>query len=397
MFKFSILSAFRRKTVSVLAIIGVGLGSGLLVVLLSLSGGIESRFNTTFQSLSGTISVSSEGGSLFGRFLGTTGDPIPKSYADKIAGLEGIDSAASFVSAPVRSDKFGPLGSFGVGLTGVIEGGELFGNPNQNIVEGRSFEKDNEIIAGSEIFDVSRFADFDLKVGDKVTVPIGSTRETLDLKLVGIFKTGEPTNDNGLFANEKTARDLANLKENQISGILVRVSNPEEVNDIAKNIEEVFKESDPLVSAFVPANIFESLSSFLDVFNLFLLSISLVAAAAGGTAVMVVMLLTVFERRQEFGILKAGGWSNRNVIVSVVITSLTLSILGAGVGLLVGSGAALGLQKLAGAVSDRQFIAFTWDIFAWAAGVGIVTGLLGGIIPAVSAARVSPIKTLRGE
>lgn len=395
MFKFAILSAFRRKTVSVLAIVGVGLGSGLLVVLLSLSGGIESRFNTIFQNLSGTISVSSEGSSLFSRFLGTTGDPLPKSYTDKIKGLEGIDSVASFVSAPVRSDKFGSLGGFGIGLTGLIEGGELFGNPNQNIIEGRSFEKDNEFIAGSEIFGVSSFSDVDLKVGDNITVPIGSTRETVDLKLVGIFKTDDPTNDNGLFANERTARDLTDLKENQISGVLVKVSNPEEVNDIANNIEEFFEESDPTVSASIPAKIFESLSSFVDIFRVFLLSISLVAAAAGGTAVMVVMLLTVFERRQEFGILKAAGWSNRNVIVSVVITSLTLSILGAGFGLLVGSGAALGLQSFVG--SDRQFIVFTFDVFALGAAVGIVTGLLGGIIPAISAARVSPIKTLRGE
>ncbi|MDP1710651.1 MAG: FtsX-like permease family protein, partial [candidate division WWE3 bacterium] len=110
---------------------------------------------------------------------------------------------------------------------------------------------------------------------------------------------------------------------------------------------------------------------------------------------MVVMLLTVFERRREFGIIKAAGWSNWNIISSVVVTSLTISIIGAFFGLGLGIGVSLALEKfLAG---GREIVAFTPATFLWAAGVGIVTGLLGGILPAIQAARVSPIETLRWE
>ena len=393
MFKFSILSAFRRKLVSLLAIVGVGLGSGLLVALLSLSSGIAGRFDTTFQSVSGTISVSAKGGSSFGRFLGATGDPLPASYAQQIEELEGISLTAPFVSAPVRSAKFGLLGQRGIGITGVIKGDDLFGFPNAHITQGRPFEKSGEVIAGSEIFAVGSFSNLDLKIGDEIVVPTGKPQEFVTLTLVGIFETGDQLNDQGLFASVQTVREISGLGEGEINGILVQAENPENVDEIAKNIENLFSSAAPAVSTSIPGNLFESLGSFLDLLTIFLLAIALVAAAAGGTAVMVVMLLTVFERRREFGILKAAGWSNFNIISSVLITSLTLSILGVIFGLSLGSGVALAIKT----VSNLEIVAFGWQMFAWAGGVGLVTGLIGGLIPALSAARVSPIETLRGE
>src|SRR3989344_4667978 len=393
MFKFSILSAFRRKLVSLLAIVGVGLGSGLLVALLSLSSGIAGRFDTTFQSVSGTISVSAKGGSSFGRFLGATGDPLPASYAQQIEELEGISLTAPFVSAPVRSEKFGLLGQRGIGITGVIKGDDLFGFPNAHITQGRPFEKSGEVIAGSEIFAVGSFSNLDLKIGDEIVVPTGKPQEFVTLTLVGIFETGDQLNDQGLFASVQTVREISGLGEGEINGILVQAENPENVDEIAKNIENLFSSAAPAVSTSIPGNLFESLGSFLDLLTIFLLAIALVAAAAGGTAVMVVMLLTVFERRREFGILKASGWSNFNIISSVLITSLTLSILGVIFGLSLGSVVALAIKT----VSNLEIVAFGWQMFSWAGGVGLVTGLIGGLIPALSAARVSPIETLRGE
>ena len=72
---------------------------------------------------------------------------------------------------------------------------------------------------------------------------------------------------------------------------------------------------------------------------------------------------------------------------------MTLSILGVIFGLSLGSGVALAIKT----VSNLEIVAFGWQMFAWAGGVGLVTGLIGGLIPALSAARVSPIETLRGE
>ena len=107
MIGFSISAAFRRKLVSFLAILGVGLGSGLLVTLLSLSTGIRGLFSETFQSLSGTITVTTEGSGLLGRLLGNPGDPLPSSYIKRVESLEGIDLVAPYVAASMPWVRLG--------------------------------------------------------------------------------------------------------------------------------------------------------------------------------------------------------------------------------------------------------------------------------------------------
>ena len=393
MIGFSISAAFRRKLVSFLAILGVGLGSGLLVTLLSLSTGIRGLFSETFQSLSGTITVTTEGSGLLGRLLGNPGDPLPSSYIKRVESLEGIDLVAPYVAASMRVKEFGALGAIGVGLTGIEAGDELFGSPRSHITEGRDFTGNREVILGARILDFTTLSGEPLEVGDVFTVPVGASGETIEVKLVGIFETGQSTNDQGVLGSPALVRKLGGLKNTQVSGILARAANPEETQVLAEALEERFKGSDPAISASVPADLFAGFSSFFNVFNFFLLGIALVAAFAGGIAVMVVMLLSSFERRKEFGILKAAGWSNGNLIFSVLLTSLTLSILGAGLGLLLGSGAALAIQSQV----EQQIVGFAPQTFFWAGGVGLLTGVLGGIVPALSAARVSPIETLRGE
>ena len=393
MIKFSITSAFRRKTVSFLAILGVGLGSGLLVTLLSLSTGIKGIFSQTFQNLSGTITVSAEGSGILGRLLGNPGDPLPSSYFTRVRNFPGIDLVSPYVTASMRVKEFGALGAFGLGLTGMSEGEELFGSPRANIVEGTDFSVDNEIIVGVRIIDFTNLSGEPINIGDTFTVPVGKGGKTMEVKLAGIFETGQATNDQGIFGSPALARKIGEIGKNEVSGILARVSDPETTKEIAASIEEEFEGSDPAISASIPADLFEGFSSFFNVFNVFLLGIALVAAVAGGIAVMVVMLLSSFERRREFGILKAAGWSNFSLISSVLITSLTLSILGSFLGLLLGTGAGLAILSQV----EQQIVAFTPTIFAWAGGVGLLTGVLGGIVPALAAARVSPIETLRGE
>lgn len=396
MIKFSILSAFRRKGVSLLAILGVGLGSGLLVTLLSLSEGIEGRFNQTFQQVSGTISVFSEKDNILSRLIGATRDPLPRSYAKKITELEGVETVFPYVVAQIPHTAIQTATLVGVGLTGIgEEGEELFGSPTENIVEGRSFEKEGEIIAGSHMVADAKYLKQEIKVGDKFKVPIGKTGESAELTIVGIFETGNMINDYGFVGQESLARKIAQLPKDKINGILVRADDPSRVDEIANQIEIPFKDKEPAVTASVPADILEQMNSFMGVFRGFLLAIALVAAIAGGMAVTVVMLLTGHERRREFGILKASGWSNGNIISSVLITSLTLALLGASLGLGLGAGGTILIDKIY--LEGQELFILNQEIFAWAFGVGFVTGILGGILPAINAVRISPIETLRGE
>jgi len=104
------------------------------------------------------------------------------------------------------------------------------------------------------------------------------------------------------------------------------------------------------------------------------------------------MLMSVFERTREIGVLKAVGWSNRKILTMIVGESLVITIVSAIIGSLVGFlactllGPQMGIEPL-----------FTPKIFIQAFSIAIVVGILGGIYPALKAVRLPPTEALRYE
>ncbi|MFA5368369.1 MAG: FtsX-like permease family protein, partial [Dehalococcoidia bacterium] len=132
-------------------------------------------------------------------------------------------------------------------------------------------------------------------------------------------------------------------------------------------------------------------AGMMDVFHSFLWIVSLVAAIAGGFSIFIVMLISVIERTKEFGILKASGWSNFNIVGSVVGQSITVGLLGAACGLLMGYGA---LQAI-NAYLNVDIGIITWRLVLIIVSFGVAMGIIGGLYPALRAAKVSPIESLR--
>jgi putative ABC transport system permease protein len=103
------------------------------------------------------------------------------------------------------------------------------------------------------------------------------------------------------------------------------------------------------------------------------------------------MLISVIERTKEFGILKAAGWSNSNIVGSVIVQSLSVALLGAAAGLLLGYAAGKGIDEYL----NFNIATITWSLVLTIAGFGLAMGVFGGLYPALRAARVSPIESMR--
>jgi putative ABC transport system permease protein len=129
-----------------------------------------------------------------------------------------------------------------------------------------------------------------------------------------------------------------------------------------------------------------------EILGFLLAGIASVSLVVGGIGIMNIMLVTVTERTREIGIRKALGATRANILRQFLVESVTLCVLGGLIGMLLGIVVAGLLARLAG---WQTFV--TWESLVLAFGFSAGVGLLFGLWPARSAARLDPIEALRHE
>ncbi|MGH8016073.1 MAG: ABC transporter permease, partial [Candidatus Zixiibacteriota bacterium] len=122
------------------------------------------------------------------------------------------------------------------------------------------------------------------------------------------------------------------------------------------------------------------------------LVITSVGLMVGGIGVMNIMLVSVTERTREIGIRKAVGAKRANIILQFLTEAMTLSATGGIIGIFAG----LALGTLVNSLFDFPLgVSAFWIITGFVVAVSV--GLISGIYPAVKAARLDPIESLRYE
>jgi ABC-type antimicrobial peptide transport system permease subunit len=108
------------------------------------------------------------------------------------------------------------------------------------------------------------------------------------------------------------------------------------------------------------------------------------------------MLMSVFERTHELGVLRAVGWSSWRVVRLILTESLALALLSTLAGVAIGMGLNMLLQfmPLYGDFLDARY---TLADFVRVLLMAVGFGLMGGLLPAWRALRLSPIAALREE
>ena len=129
------------------------------------------------------------------------------------------------------------------------------------------------------------------------------------------------------------------------------------------------------------------------VLTLFLGAIAGISLLVGGIGIMNIMLVSVTERTREIGLRKAVGAKRRDILMQFLIESVVLSLIGGLLGIAIGALAAWGISQLQ---SDLTAVVTPQSIIL-ATSFSAAVGLFFGIYPATRAARLNPIEALRYE
>jgi putative ABC transport system permease protein len=383
-------NAFRKKAVAILAVLGVAFGCALMTFLFSIAAGMEQRMERMFNELSGRIAITNREGVFGGLLMGLgNSSAIPFAYEDIVKGVPHVKNVSDQISIILR-----PKGvSFIMPLFGYGSGGG--GSPFTKLLEGHAPVNANEVVIGKSLQEYMRLLDVNYAVGDVYPFEVSekaSSDRIMELKIVGVYQTGNEVLDGGFSSLEKLARDVGKIPPGSVSVINAQVDSLDNVESAAQEIERRLAGKKPEVQVSVPRQILIPLVNVLRLLDSFFLAISLVAVAAGGLMILVVMLLSVIERRREFGILKALGWTPRDIVCMVLVESFFLSLLGAALWVTLGYAALVAAKGYVGI----DLGLFSGQVRAGGGASGVRVGGLGGLYPAWRANRTAPAEILRG-
>ena len=136
-----------------------------------------------------------------------------------------------------------------------------------------------------------------------------------------------------------------------------------------------------------------TLSNILDILTMAVGALGSISLLVGGVGIVTIMTIAVRERTGEIGLLVALGAPRRTVLALFLGEAVALSALGGVIGLALGMGLAQLIHLAVPALPVHTPLSFV----LLAEGVAITIGLLAGVLPARSAARLDPVEALRSE
>lgn len=139
--------------------------------------------------------------------------------------------------------------------------------------------------------------------------------------------------------------------------------------------------------------VMETMTTVTGYIKLLLIAIAAVSLLVGSIGIMNMMLVSVAERTREIGVRKAIGAREKNIIIQFLSESVLISFIGSMTGLLLGEGLAQGV--------GRFMLGYNVPLSIWpvvvSVSVAVVVGLASGVFPAIKAAKLNPIDSLRYE
>ncbi|ALM06872.1 ABC transporter [Sediminicola sp. YIK13] len=291
-------------------------------------------------------------------------------------------------------------------LSGSIElGGKLTGidimeevrlsNIQDYIIQGTPIalkNNDNGILLGAGLA-----KKMSLSPGDRVQISTVSG-DVFPLKIVGLYQSGIADLDNvQSYANLKTVQRILGEAENYITDINVKLNDISKAESMAITMERQFK-----VKA---TDINEANAQFetgSNIRNLITYAVSITLLIVAGFGIYNILNMLIYEKMKDIAILKATGFSGRDVKLIFMSQAMIIGILGGVSGLIVGYILSNIIDKVPFETEALPTITtYPVNFNAWYYVIGIVFALIStfiaGYLPANKAKRIDPVRIIRGS
>ncbi len=406
----SIAAALRAIRVnilrSVLTALGIIIGVGAVIIMISVGAGAQQRVDDLIKSLGSNLVLVLPGRTTSSGARGARGSRPTITEDDAITIQTEIDSV--MVAAPIvrgtgqlifgnrnwSTTIMGVTPEYQEAQEWVIDGGRWFSHEEvkgaakvalvgETIVENM-FEPGDDPIG--QIIRVKRVP-FTI-VG--TLVPKGETPRGTDM-------------DDTIFVPLSTAKKRLiggrRLSGRLVSTMYVKSHSADEVDDTIREMTSLLRQRHKIRPGQPDDFFVRNLSSILEarasssrVMTLLLAAVASISLVVGGIGIMNIMLVSVTERTREIGLRMAIGARKKDIQNQFLIEAVTLSLIGGLIGIAVGLSGSFGISSL----GDWPTVIRPESIVL-AFGFAAVVGIFFGFYPARKASRLNPIEALRYE
>ncbi|MBT8256543.1 MAG: ABC transporter permease [Bacteroidia bacterium] len=298
----------------------------------------------------------------------------------------------------IKAQAFYVAGTIELGgnITGidVMEEVRLF-NFKDYIVQGSAVDLENNtngILLGSGVADK-----MSLKVGDRLQV---RTIEggIFPLKIVGLFQSGIADLDNiQSFVNIKTAQRILGEAENYITDINIKLFDIENAVSLAARIERQF---DLKAVDIKTAN--AQFETGTTIRNLITYAVSITLLIVAGFGIYNILNMLIYEKMNDIAILKATGFSGKDVQLIFMSQAMIIGIVGGVLGLLLGFGLSHVIDQTAfdtEALPTVTTYPVNHNPLFYLIGItfAILSTFFAGYLPSRKAKRIDPVRIIRGQ
>lgn len=298
----------------------------------------------------------------------------------------------------VKTQIFYMAGSIELGgnLTGInpVDEARLF-NMGDYIVEGSAEalqNSDNGILLGIGIA-----KKMSLKVGDRVQIsPINGG--VFPLKIVGFYQSGISDIDAiQSFTNIKTVQRILGKAKNYITDINVKLYDIEQAMPMSKKIEKQFN-----LTAIDIKTANAQFETGTTIRNLITYAVSITLLIVAGFGIYNILNMLIYEKMNDIAILKATGFSGKDVQLIFMSQAMIIGFVGGVLGLIVGFGLVsiidtIPFQTEALPTVETYPINLNPLFFVIGFSFAMLSTFLAGYLPSKKAKKIDPVQIIRGQ